>query len=63
MMMSLKNLLNRLIREGKLKRQETDITYVQSLLEEYLNFCTIAIRDGRASEDIFEIPFFSLTSR
>lgn len=31
--MSLKDLLNRLIREGKLKRQETDIGYVQSLLD------------------------------
>lgn len=31
--MSLKSLLNRLIREGKLRKQETDIAYLQNLLE------------------------------
>ena len=38
MRMSLKKLLNKLIREGKLKRQETDIAYIQM----YRRFSTSA---------------------
>ena len=53
MRMSLKNLLTRLIREGKLKRQETDITYVQNLLDAAKrNFVAASLIEGKIDPEL-----------
>ena len=61
MRMSLKNLLTRLIREGKLKRQETDITYVQNLLDAAKrNFVAASLIEGKIDEAAFKLFYDGL---
>ncbi len=61
MRMSLKSLLNRLIREGKLKRQETDIVYLQSLLDAAKrNFEAASLIEGKINEAAFKLFYDGL---
>lgn len=61
MRMSLKNLLNRLIREGKLKRQETDIAYVQNLLDAAKrNFAAASLIEGKIEGAAFKLFYDGL---
>jgi hypothetical protein len=59
--MSLKSLLNRLIREGKLKRQETDIAYLQNLLgAAKRNFDAALLVKGKIDEAAFKLFYDGL---
>lgn len=59
--MSLKDLLNRLIKEGKLKRQETDIGYLNNLLEAARrNFEAAVIVKDKVDEAAFKLFYDGL---
>jgi hypothetical protein len=59
--MSLKDLLNRLIREGKLKRQESDIGYIQSLLDSAKrNFEAASLIERKIDEAAFKLFYDGL---
>ena len=52
--MSLKNLLNKLIKEGKLRRQDTGIDYLNNLLEAARrNFEAATIVKGKVDEEFW----------
>lgn len=59
--MNLKNLLNRLVREGKLKSQETDIGYIQNLLDAAKrNFAAASLIEGKIDEAAFKLFYDGL---
>jgi len=61
MRMSLKSILGRLIREGKLKRQDTDIAYLQSLLDAAKrNFDAAELIEGKIDEAAFKLFYDGL---
>ena len=61
MRMNLRNLLNRLIREGKLKREEVDISYIQSLLDAAKrNFEAASLVEGKIDEAAFKLFYDGL---
>ncbi len=61
MMMSLEDLLNRLIKEGKLKRQDTDIDYLNNLLDAAKrNFEAAALVKGKVDEAAFKLIYDGL---
>jgi len=61
MNMSLKNLLNKLIKEGKLKRQDTGIDYLNNLLDAARrNFEAAAIVKGKVDEAAFKLVYDGL---
>jgi len=58
---SLKSLLNRLIREGKLKRQDTKIVYLQNLLDAAKrNFEAASLIEGKINEAAFKLFYDGL---
>jgi len=59
--MSLKNLLDELVKEGKLKRQDTGVDYLNSLLEAAKrNFEAAALVKGKADEAAFKLVYDGL---
>ena len=59
--MSLKSLLNRLIREGKLSIQETDIAYLQNLLDaSKRNFEAASLIKGKIDDAAFKLSYDGL---
>lgn len=59
--MSLKNLLYKLIKEGKLKRQDTGIDYLNNLLDAARrNFEAAAIVKGKVDEASFKLVYDGL---
>ncbi len=59
--MSLKNLLNKLIKEGKLKRQETGIDYLNNLLDAARrNIEAATIVKGKVDEAAFKLVYDGL---
>ena len=61
MSMSLKNLLDELVKEGKLKRQDTGVDYLNSLLEAAKrNFEAAALVKGKVDEAAFKLVYDGL---
>lgn len=61
MSMSLKNLLDELVKEGKLKRQHTGVDYLNSLLEAAKrNFEAAALVKGKVDEAAFKLVYDGL---
>ena len=59
--MSLKNLLDELVKEGKLKRQDTGVDYLNSLLEAAKrNFEAAALVKGKVDEAAFKLVYDGL---
>lgn len=59
--MILKSLLNRLIREGKLRKQETDIAYLQNLLDaSKRNFDAASLIKGKFDDAAFKLFYDGL---
>jgi len=59
--MSLKSLLNRLIREGKLRKQDTDIAYLQNLLDAAKrNFNAGSLIKGKVDDAAFKLFYDGL---
>lgn len=59
--MSLKNLLNNLIKEGKLKRQDTGIDYLNNLLDAaQRNFEAASFVKGKVDEAAFKLVYDGL---
>jgi hypothetical protein len=59
--MNLDNLLNNLLKEGKLKRQDTDINYLNSLLEAAKrNFGAAALVKNKIDEAAFKLVYDGL---
>lgn len=61
MRMSLEDLLNRFIREGKLKRQQTSIDYLNNLLDSAKNnFEAASLIKGKVDEAAFKLVYDGL---
>ena len=61
MSMSLKNLLDELVKEGKLKRQDTGVNYLNSLLDAAKrNFEAAALVKGKIDEAAFKLVYDGL---
>lgn len=59
--MSLKNLLDELVKEGKLKRQDTGVNYLNSLLDAAKrNFEAAALVKGKIDEAAFKLVYDGL---
>ena len=59
--MNSKSVFDRLIREGKLKKQKTDVVYLNSLLESARrNFEAAAFVRGRVNEAAFKLLYDGL---
>jgi uncharacterized protein (UPF0332 family) len=59
--MSLKSLLNRLIREGKLRKQDSDIAYIQNLLDAAKrNFDAGSLVKGKIDDAAFKLYYDGL---
>lgn len=59
--MPLENLLNRLIKEGKLKEQDTDIGFLNNLLDgSKRNFDAALLLKGRVDEAAFKLAYDGL---
>jgi len=59
--MSLKNLLDELVKEGKLKRQDTGVDYLNSLLDAAKrNFEAAALVKGKIDEAAFKLVYDGL---
>lgn len=61
MRMSLKNLLDELVKEGKLKRQDTGVDYLNSLLDAAKrNFEAATLVKGKVNEAAFKLVYDGL---